>query len=105
MHWIAPTEKDADNSALESLRWVDDMLLPRLMPPQVSLKENQSMSQSLGKTIQIYLPDGNPRGVKIAEFTSRTMQVGCRTSQRSIRYGRLSFSHTTGSSSSNSKRR
>lgn len=33
------------------------------------------MSQSLGKTIQIFLPDGNPRGVKIAEFTSRTVQV------------------------------
>jgi len=28
-----------------------------------------------GKTIQIYLPDGNPRGVKIAEFTSRTVQA------------------------------
>ena len=27
------------------------------------------------KTIQIFLPDGNPRGVKIAEFTSRTIQV------------------------------
>jgi len=33
------------------------------------------MSQLLGKTIQIFLPDGNPRGVKIAEFTSRTVQV------------------------------
>jgi len=33
------------------------------------------MSQSLGKTIQIFLPDGNPRGVKIAEFTSRAVQV------------------------------
>lgn len=33
------------------------------------------MSQPLGKTIQIFLPDGNPRGVKIAEFTSRTVQV------------------------------
>jgi len=33
------------------------------------------MSQSLGKTIQIFLPDGNPRSVKIAEFTSRTVQV------------------------------
>lgn len=28
-----------------------------------------------GKTIQIYLPDGNPRGVKIAEITSRTVQA------------------------------
>ncbi len=28
-----------------------------------------------GKTIQIYLPDGNPRSVKIAEFTSRTVQA------------------------------
>ena len=30
---------------------------------------------TLGKTIQIYLPEGNPRGVKIAEITSRTIQV------------------------------
>jgi hypothetical protein len=29
----------------------------------------------IGKTIQIYLPDGKPRGVKIAEITSRTVQV------------------------------
>jgi hypothetical protein len=29
----------------------------------------------LGMTIQIYLPDGNPRGVKIAEFTSRMVQA------------------------------
>lgn len=28
-----------------------------------------------GKTIQIYLPDGNPRGLKIAEITSRTVQA------------------------------
>jgi hypothetical protein len=33
------------------------------------------MSLFFGKTIQIFLPDGNPRGVKIAEFTSRTVQV------------------------------
>jgi hypothetical protein len=33
------------------------------------------MSQPLGKTIQIFLPDGNPRGLKIAEFTSRTVQA------------------------------
>tara|TARA_B110001469_G_scaffold36691_1_gene36645 strand:- start:6932 stop:7786 length:855 start_codon:yes stop_codon:yes gene_type:complete len=33
------------------------------------------MTQALGKTIQIFLPDGNPRGVKIAEFTSRTIQA------------------------------
>ncbi len=33
------------------------------------------MSQPLGKTIQIFLPGGNPRGVKIAEFTSRTVQA------------------------------
>ena len=33
------------------------------------------MSLPLGKTIQIFLPDGNPRGVKIGEFTSRTVQV------------------------------
>jgi predicted GIY-YIG superfamily endonuclease len=30
---------------------------------------------NLGKTIQIYLPDGNPRSVKVAEFTSRTIQA------------------------------
>lgn len=28
-----------------------------------------------GKTIQIFLPDGNPRGVKIADITSRTVRV------------------------------
>lgn len=28
-----------------------------------------------GKTIQIYLPDGNPRSLKIAEITSRTVQA------------------------------
>lgn len=28
-----------------------------------------------GKTIQLFLPDGNPHGVKIAEFTSRTIQA------------------------------
>ncbi len=33
------------------------------------------MTQPLGKTIQIFLPDGNPRGVKVAEFTSRTIQA------------------------------
>lgn len=33
------------------------------------------MTQTLGKTIQIFLPNGNPRGVKIAEFTSRTVQA------------------------------
>ncbi len=35
----------------------------------------RTMTQALGKTIQIFLPDGNPRGVKIAEFTSRTIQA------------------------------
>lgn len=30
---------------------------------------------ALGKTIQIFLPDGNPRSVKIAEITSRTVQA------------------------------
>jgi hypothetical protein len=30
---------------------------------------------SHGKTIQIYLPDGNPRSLKIAEITSRTVQA------------------------------
>jgi hypothetical protein len=33
------------------------------------------MTHATGKTIQMFLPDGNPRGVKIAEFTSRTIQV------------------------------
>ena len=28
-----------------------------------------------GKTIQIYLPDGNPRSLKIAEITSRTVSA------------------------------
>lgn len=28
-----------------------------------------------GKTIQIFLPDGNPRGLKMAEITSRTVQA------------------------------
>lgn len=30
---------------------------------------------TVGKTIQIFLPDGNPRSVKIAEITSRTVQA------------------------------
>jgi hypothetical protein len=30
---------------------------------------------NLGKTIQIFLPDGNPRSIKIAEITSRTVQA------------------------------
>jgi len=29
----------------------------------------------IGKTIQIFLPDGNPRSIKIAEITSRTVEV------------------------------
>ena len=33
------------------------------------------MTKSKGKTIQIFLPDGNPRGVKIADITSRTIQT------------------------------
>ena len=33
------------------------------------------MTNNLGKTIQIFLPNGNPRSVKIAEFTSRTVQA------------------------------
>lgn len=31
--------------------------------------------KALGKTIQIFLPDGNPRSLKIAEITSRTVQA------------------------------
>ena len=30
---------------------------------------------SSGKTIQIYIPDGSPRGIRIAEITSRTVQA------------------------------
>ena len=30
---------------------------------------------ALGKTIQIFLPDGNPRSLKIVEITSRTVQA------------------------------
>lgn len=33
------------------------------------------MNRPIGKTIQIFLPDGNPRGLKIAEFTSRTVRA------------------------------
>ena len=33
------------------------------------------MELSQGKTIQIYLPDGNPRSLKVAEITSRTIQA------------------------------
>lgn len=33
------------------------------------------MTKTKGKTIQIFLPDGNPRGVKIADITSRTVQT------------------------------
>ena len=33
------------------------------------------MTKPKGKTIQIFLPDGNPRGIKIAEITSRTIQT------------------------------
>lgn len=30
---------------------------------------------NIGKTIQIFLPDGNPRSIKIVEITSRTVQA------------------------------
>ena len=40
------------------------------MPDPSHLSEKLS-----GRTIQIYLPDGNPRGVRIAEITSRTIRV------------------------------
>lgn len=33
------------------------------------------MTSSTPRTIQIFLPDGNPRGVRIAEITSRTVKV------------------------------
>ena len=30
---------------------------------------------AIGTTIQVFLPDGNPRSLKIAEITSRTIQA------------------------------
>ena len=33
------------------------------------------MSQPRGRTIQIYLPTGEPRGIRIAEITTRTVQA------------------------------
>ena len=33
------------------------------------------MESKVGKTIQIYLPDGDPQSIKIAEITSRTVQA------------------------------
>lgn len=33
------------------------------------------MESNTGKTIQIYLPDGDPQSIKIAEITSRTVQA------------------------------
>ena len=33
----------------------------------------QTMIKAKAKTIQIFLPDGNPRGIRIAEITSRTV--------------------------------
>ena len=33
------------------------------------------MTEAQPKTVQIYLPDGNARGVRIAEITSRTVQA------------------------------
>lgn len=33
------------------------------------------MNPSSPRTIQIFLPDGNPRGVRIAEITSRNVKV------------------------------
>lgn len=33
------------------------------------------MSEPIAKTIQIFLPDGNARSVRIAEVTSRTVQA------------------------------
>ena len=34
-----------------------------------------AISKLACRTIQIFLPDGNPRGVRIAEITSRTIQA------------------------------
>jgi len=33
------------------------------------------MAENIAKTIQIFLPDGNPRSIKIAEITSRTVRA------------------------------
>jgi len=33
------------------------------------------MSKTSAKTIQIFLPDGNPRGIRIADITSRSIKV------------------------------
>lgn len=44
----------------------------------MSIPFNTNMGHKItmsGKTIQIFLPDGNPRSVKIAEITSRTVQA------------------------------
>lgn len=41
----------------------------------LSGKGGGAISSSKAKTIQIFLPDGNPRGVRVAEVTSRTVQV------------------------------
>jgi hypothetical protein len=37
--------------------------------------EQITETMTRGKTIQLFLPDGNPRGMKVAEFTSRTIQT------------------------------
>jgi hypothetical protein len=39
---------------------------------EVSRREGISMQ---GRTIQIFLPFGSPRGIKIAEITNRTVQA------------------------------
>jgi hypothetical protein len=36
--------------------------------------DNEGGSKKTGR-YQVFLPDGNPRGLKIAEITSRTVQV------------------------------
>lgn len=36
---------------------------------------DEKTGMSSGKTIQIYLPDGNPRGIRIADMTSRIVQA------------------------------
>ena len=34
------------------------------------------MTTATAKTIQIYLPTGEPRGIRIAEITTRIVQAG-----------------------------
>ena len=41
----------------------------------LACRDRRGVISNKAKTIQIFLPDGNPRGVRIAEITSRTVQI------------------------------